>query len=40
MKVREIIFLEEIIDKLAWKHNVEVFEVEELFDNRPGIRFC
>ena len=39
MRVRGIIWQEQIVDKLAWKHNIEVFEVEELFENRPGIRF-
>lgn len=39
MKIRGIILLEQIVDKLAWKHNIEVYEVEELFENSPGIRF-
>ena len=39
MRVHGIIWQEEIVAKLAWKHNIEVFEVDELFDNSPGIRF-
>jgi hypothetical protein len=31
------IWREDVIDKLAWKHQVEVEEVVELFSNRPRI---
>jgi uncharacterized DUF497 family protein len=33
------LWLEEIIDKLEWKHNVSAEEVEELFGNTPHFRF-
>jgi len=39
MKIENFIWLPDIIDKLAFKHHVETSEVEEVFDNRPGIRF-
>jgi uncharacterized DUF497 family protein len=39
MKVEGIIWLREIVDKLAFKHHVEPEEVEEVFDNEPKIRF-
>ena len=39
MKIRDLLWLPEIVDKLEWKHGVKVYEVEQLFDNRPGIRF-
>jgi uncharacterized DUF497 family protein len=34
-----IIWLRDIVDKLASKHRVEPYEVEEVFDNRPKVRF-
>ena len=39
MKIENFIWLHEIIDKLTFKHNVDTHEVEEVFDNRPKIRF-
>ena len=39
MKIENLIWLHEIIDKLTFKHQVETTEVEEVFDNRPKIRF-
>ena len=39
MKIENLIWLQDIIDKLAFKHHVEASEVEEVFDNRPKIRF-
>jgi len=39
MKIENFIWLQDIIDKLAFKHHVEAIEVEEVFDNRPKIRF-
>jgi len=37
MKIENLIWLQDIIDKLAFKHRVETSEVEEVFDNRPRI---
>ncbi len=39
MKIHGIIWLRDIVDKLAWKHNVSTDEVEELFDGSPRYRF-
>ena len=39
MKIENLIWLPDIIDKLEFKHQVEASEVEEVFDNRPRIRF-
>jgi len=39
MKIEGFIWLEDIIDKLARKHQVTTNEVEELFDNNPHFRF-
>jgi uncharacterized DUF497 family protein len=39
MKINGIIWLRDIVDKLAVKHNVETYEVEEAFRNQPKIRF-
>jgi uncharacterized DUF497 family protein len=39
MKIDGLIWLREIVDKLAWKHQVDTDEVEEALDNNPKIRF-
>lgn len=39
MRIRRLIWLDEIVDKLDWKHSVQPNEVRELFDNRPKFRF-
>ena len=39
MKIDGIIWLRDIVDKLAWKHQVDPEEVEEVLNNRPKIRF-
>jgi len=39
MKTEGIIWLREIIDKLAFKHQVGTDEVEEALNNKPKIRF-
>lgn len=35
MEVSGFVWSEEIIDKLAWKHQIHVAEVVELFANKP-----
>jgi hypothetical protein len=37
MKIEGILWLREIVDKLADKHRVETFEVEEALGNKPKI---
>ncbi len=39
MKIDGVIWRRDIVDKLAWKHQVDPGEVEEVLDNRPKIRF-
>ena len=39
MKITGLIWLEEIVDKLAWKHQVQQEEVREVFRRRPKYRF-
>ena len=39
MRINGIIWLRDVIDKLAFKHRVEQEEVEEVFENRPRSRF-
>ena len=39
MKIEGIIWLTEIVEKLAFKRDVEPDEVEEVFENKPKIRF-
>ena len=39
MKLRGVVWLTEVVDKLATKHGIESYEVEELLDNNPSVRF-
>ena len=39
MKIKDIIWLDHIVDKLESKHQVETYEIEEAFYNRPKFRF-
>ncbi len=39
MKIAGFIWLEEIVQKLIWKHSVETEEVGEIFLNNPRFRF-
>lgn len=39
MKIEGIIWLGNIVDKLAVKHAVETYEVEEVFSGNPKFRF-
>lgn len=39
MKITGIIWLEQIVDKLLYKHQVETYEVEQLLRNKPKYRF-
>jgi len=39
MKVTGVIWLRNVIDKLAWKHDVTTDEVEEIFNQVPIYRF-
>lgn len=39
MRVTNIIWLDEIVEKLEWKHGVIRSEVHEVFGNRPHVRF-
>jgi len=38
MRIEGIIWLRAVIDKLAFKHRVETFEVEEIFAGKPKFR--
>ena len=38
MRVVEIIWSPDLVDKLAWKHDVEPYEVEEVLFGRPVFR--
>ena len=35
MEISRIIWLEEIVQKLLWKHNVDTLEVIEILENKP-----
>lgn len=39
MKISGFVRLEEIVQKLIWKHSVETEEVREIFLNSPRVRF-
>ena len=39
MKIDGLIWLRDIVDKLAWKHQVDPEEVEEALNTQPKIRF-
>ena len=39
MKIAGVIWLRNIVDKLAIKHHVDLNEVEEVLNNKPKIRF-
>ena len=39
MNITSFVWLDEVVEKLARKHHVETFEVEETFFFRPRIRF-
>jgi uncharacterized DUF497 family protein len=39
MNIEGIIWLRTVVDKLAFKHHVEIHEVEELFTVEPKFRF-
>lgn len=39
MKITRFIWLEDIVQKLLWKHSVEVDEVREVFQNRARFHF-
>jgi hypothetical protein len=39
LQITSIIWLEEIADKLAWKHGVKREEIRELFNGSPRFRF-
>lgn len=39
MKIEGVIWLNQIVDKLAFKHQVETYEVEEMLSEKPRFRF-
>ena len=39
MKIRSLIWIEEIVEKIIEKHNVYPNEVKETFSNKPFFRF-
>lgn len=39
MKIEGIIWFQNIVDKLAFKHKVETYEVEEVLSGKPKFRF-
>ena len=40
MRIAGILWLDQVVDKLASKHSVETYEVEELLSNQPKFRFA
>ena len=39
MKIEGVVWLRDIVDKLAFKHKVETDEVEQVLNSRPQISF-
>jgi len=39
MKIEGVVWLRDIVDKLAFKHRVETDEVEQVLNGRPKFRF-
>ena len=39
MEISRIIWLEDIVEKLIWKHNVEEREVIDVLENKPIFQF-
>ncbi|MDI6791519.1 MAG: BrnT family toxin [bacterium] len=39
MKIEGVIWNRDVVDKLAFKHQVETDEVEEVLDSKPKFRF-
>ena len=39
MRIKGTIWLQNIVDKLAWKHQIIPDEIETVFANRPQYRF-
>ena len=39
MKINGIIWLRDVVDKIAYKHKVETYEVEETLSDKPKFRF-
>jgi len=39
MKIKGIFWLREVVDKLALKHRVETYEVEQVLNGKPKFRF-
>jgi len=39
LKIKEIIWLEDIVEKIESKHNVRQYEVLEVLQNKPKFRF-
>jgi len=39
MRIEGILWLRDVVDKLASKHQVETYEVEEAINSKPKIRF-
>lgn len=39
MKINRLIWLEDIVEKLIWKHNVEEQEVVEVLENKPVFKY-
>ncbi len=39
MEIKDLIITSEIFDKLIWKHNVQEFEIREIFRDAPRYRF-
>lgn len=39
LKIKALVWLEDVVDKLLWKHDVEEHEVREALESLPLFRF-
>lgn len=39
MKIEQIIWIDDVVDKIIKKHNIQQSEVREVFSNKPYFRF-
>jgi len=39
MEIVDILLRNQVLDKIIWKHNISEFELRQVFNNQPSIRF-
>jgi uncharacterized DUF497 family protein len=39
MEILDIILIDDVLDKIIWKHNISELELRQVINNQPNIRF-